>query len=130
MAEGVGAGAGSGGSGAGAPPVPQPELVDRYLSAGMLPKREQWRRRIHGVRADFGRHTADTGSSEVQVAALTERIALLNDHRKTHRHDYASERGIQRCLAQRRRLLRYLRRTNFGLYAETIQQLGLKDNYR
>ena len=112
-----------------APPRPQPELVERYLALEMLPARDQWRRRIRGVRGEFARHVTDTGSTEVQVAALTERISHLNGHLKVHRHDYSSARGLQRCLAQRRRLLRYLRRKDFALYGKTIESLGLKDNY-
>ena len=78
------------------------------------------------MRGEFERHPTDTGSTEVQVAALTERISHLNGHFKVHRHDFSSARGLQRCLAQRRKLLRYLRRKDFALYGKTIESLGLK----
>lgn len=72
------------------------------------------------------RHDTDTGSSEVQVALLTERINELSEHFKTHKKDHHSRRGLLRIVSQRRRLLDYLRRTEPARYQELIQRLGLR----
>jgi small subunit ribosomal protein S15 len=72
------------------------------------------------------RHPSDTGSSEVQVALLTERINELSEHFKVHKKDHHSRRGLLRIVSQRRRLLDYLRRSNPAGYQELIQRLGLR----
>lgn len=74
----------------------------------------------------FRRHPTDTGSSEVQIALLTERINELSEHFKTHKKDHHSRRGLLRIVSQRRRLLDYLRRTEPARYQELIQRLGLR----
>ncbi len=71
-------------------------------------------------------HDKDTGSSEVQVALLTERINELSGHFKTHAKDHHSRRGLLRIVSQRRRLLEYLRRNAPVRYQELIQRLGLR----
>jgi len=71
-------------------------------------------------------HDKDTGSPEVQVALLTERINELSDHFKTHAKDHHSRRGLLRIVSQRRRLLEYLRRNAPVRYQELIQRLGLR----
>ena len=71
-------------------------------------------------------HDKDTGSPEVQVALLTERINELSDHFKSHAKDHHSRRGLLRIVSQRRRLLEYLRRTKPARYQELIQRLGLR----
>jgi small subunit ribosomal protein S15 len=71
-------------------------------------------------------HDKDTGSSEVQVALLTERINELSDHFKAHAKDHHSRRGLLRIVSQRRRLLEYLRRSSPVRYQELIQRLGLR----
>ena len=71
-------------------------------------------------------HETDTGSPEVQVALLTERINELSDHFKTHAKDHHSRRGLLRIVSQRRRLLEYLRRSDPVRYQELIQRLGLR----
>ena len=71
-------------------------------------------------------HDKDTGSPEVQVALLTERINELSDHFKAHVKDHHSRRGLLRIVSQRRRLLEYLRRNNPVRYQELIQRLGLR----
>lgn len=68
----------------------------------------------------------DTGSTEVQVALLTERINLLTEHLREHKHDYHSRRGLMKLVGQRRRLLRYLKRTDAQRYQALIQRLGLR----
>lgn len=71
-------------------------------------------------------HDKDTGSPEVQVALLTERINGLSDHFKAHAKDHHSRRGLLGIVSQRRRLLEYLRRNNPVRYQELIQRLGLR----
>ena len=71
-------------------------------------------------------HERDTGSPEVQVALLTERINGLSDHFKTHKKDHHSRRGLLKIVSQRRRLLDYLRRKNPTRYQALIQRLGLR----
>ena len=76
--------------------------------------------------AKFGRTEGDTGSPEVQIALLTERINELQDHFKAHKHDHHSRRGLLKLVGQRRRLLAYLRRTDVPRYRDTIKALGLR----
>jgi small subunit ribosomal protein S15 len=71
-------------------------------------------------------HDKDTGSTEVQVALLTERINELSEHFKSHAKDHHSRRGLLRIVSQRRRLLEYLRRNAPVRYQELIQRLGLR----
>lgn len=71
-------------------------------------------------------HDNDTGSPEVQVAILTTRILQLTQHLKEHKHDEASRRGLLQMVGQRRRLLAYLRRTNFPRYAALTERLNLR----
>ena len=70
--------------------------------------------------------TGDTGSPEVQVALLTERINELSEHFKTHKKDHHSRRGLLKIVSQRRRLLDYLRRYDAGRYQALIERLGLR----
>ena len=72
------------------------------------------------------RSDQDTGSSEVQVALLTERINGLSEHFKVHKKDHHSRRGLLKLVSQRRRLLSYLRRTEPERYQALIQRLGLR----
>ncbi len=71
-------------------------------------------------------HEKDTGSSEIQVALLTERINGLSEHFKTHTKDHHSRRGLLKLVSQRRRLLDYLRRTGPVRYRALIERLGLR----
>ena len=68
----------------------------------------------------------DTGSTEVQVALLTGRISSLTDHLREHIHDYDTRRGLLKLVGQRRRLLRYLSKTNVDRYHKIIASLGLR----
>ena len=68
----------------------------------------------------------DTGSTEVQVALLTERINQLTSHMAANRHDYHTQRGLLKLVGQRRRLLAYLSRENVGRYNQLIKRLGLR----
>lgn len=74
----------------------------------------------------FRTHPEDTGSPEVQIALLTERINGLTDHLRTHRHDFHSRRGLLKLVGQRRRLLAYLAKKDVDRYRETITRLGLR----
>ena len=74
----------------------------------------------------FRTHETDTGSPEVQVAILTERILYLTDHFKTHKKDHHSRRGLLKLVGQRRRLLDYLREKDINRYRTVIQDLGLR----
>jgi small subunit ribosomal protein S15 len=78
------------------------------------------------VIGSFRTHDSDTGSPEVQVALLTERINYLNDHFKTHAKDHHSRRGLLKLVGQRRRLLDYLKRKDVGRYTELIKKLGIR----
>lgn len=71
-------------------------------------------------------HENDTGSPEVQIALLTERITNLTEHFKSHKKDFHSRRGLLKLVGQRRRLLNYLKRKNFDRYRILIQSLGLR----
>lgn len=75
---------------------------------------------------DFKRHPADTGSPEVQVALLTERINDLIDHLRVHKHDHHSRRGLLKLVGQRRRQLNYLSNTAPDRYRTLIKRLGLR----
>lgn len=74
----------------------------------------------------FQLHENDTGSPEVQVAILSNRINYLTDHFKIHKKDHHSRRGLLKLVGQRRRLLNYLRRTDFDRYQNVIKELGLR----
>ena len=72
------------------------------------------------------RHEGDTGSPEVQVALLTERINHLNEHQKMHKKDHHSRRGLLLMVGQRRGLLDYLKKTDIEAYRALIAKLGLR----
>ena len=74
----------------------------------------------------FELHEGDTGSTEVQVALLTERINQLTGHMADNRHDYSSQRGLLKLVGQRRRLLTYLSKQDVGRYHSLITKLGLR----
>jgi small subunit ribosomal protein S15 len=74
----------------------------------------------------FRQHESDTGSTEVQVAILSERISYLTDHFKTHAKDHHSRRGLIKLVGQRRRLLNYLKNKDIERYRTLIEQLGLR----
>jgi len=74
----------------------------------------------------FKLHDKDTGSSEVQIALLSNRITYLTDHFKTHKKDHHSRRGLLKLVGQRRRLLNYLRRVDKDRYQNIIKELGLR----
>ncbi len=71
-------------------------------------------------------HSKDTGSTEVQVAIITERINELTQHLRTHRRDFSTQRGLLKLVGQRRRLLRYLNSEDVGKYRALVAKLGLR----
>jgi len=74
----------------------------------------------------FKVHENDTGSPEVQIALLSNRITYLTDHFKIHKKDHHSRRGLLKLVGQRRRLLNYLKKTDKNRYQNIIQELGLR----
>jgi small subunit ribosomal protein S15 len=74
----------------------------------------------------YRRHDKDTGSPEVQVALLSERISYLTEHFKTHKKDHHSRRGLLKLVGQRRRLLDYLKTVDQNRYRSLIDQLGIR----
>ncbi len=79
-----------------------------------------------GVIETHRRHDTDTGSPEVQVAILTERINQLTEHLKEHKHGHQSRRGLLMMVGRRRRLLNYLQRVDIDGYRALIERLGLR----
>jgi small subunit ribosomal protein S15 len=75
---------------------------------------------------DFRQRESDTGSPEVQVALLTERLSELSEHFKTHKKDHHSRRGLLKIVSQRRRLLSYLKKNDLARYQTLIGRLGLR----
>jgi len=75
---------------------------------------------------DFRRHESDTGSAEVQIALLTERINHLAEHLRTFRKDHSSRRGLLKMVGQRSRLLKYLTKKDRQRYLSVIQSLGIR----
>ena len=75
---------------------------------------------------EYARHEGDTGSPEVQIALLTNEIDNLNEHMKSHKGDYHSQRGLMKKIGHRRNLLAYLRKKDVTRYRDLIQKLGLR----
>ena len=76
--------------------------------------------------SDFRLHSIDTGSPEVQIALLTERINGLTDHLRAHKHDHHSRRGLLLMVGRRRNLLNYLAKVDINRYRSLIERLGLR----
>jgi len=79
-----------------------------------------------GIIGDYKIHEGDTGSPEVQVALLTERINEVAEHLKSHQKDHASRRGLLKMVGRRSSLLKYLSKSDEARYLELIQRLGLR----
>lgn len=75
---------------------------------------------------EFGRNATDTGSPEVQISVLTNRIAEMTQHLQMHKKDYASRRGLLRMVSRRRRLLDYVKRINPQLYLDLLRRLDIR----
>ena len=78
------------------------------------------------VVTDYRTHEKDTGSPEVQIALLTQRINQLQGHFQTHKKDHSSRRGLLKLVSRRNQLLKYLTRTDRSRYQQVIQRLGLR----
>lgn len=74
----------------------------------------------------LARSKQDVGSAEVQVSILTERIKEVTEHVKQNKHDFMAKRGLMQMVGKRKKLLKYLERTDFDLYKRTIAELGLR----
>jgi small subunit ribosomal protein S15 len=103
------------------------------LGGGAAPTVQQEARQVtlskeqkQGIIGKFKIHEGDSGSPEVQIALLTEKIHYLTDHFKVHKRDHASRRGLLRMVGQRRRLLDYLRATKVDRYRKVVKDLGLR----
>ena len=79
-----------------------------------------------GIIEKYRTHDSDTGSPEVQIALLSERIGELTEHFKTHKKDHASRRGLLQLVSKRRRLLDYLKTHDADRYREVITKLGIR----
>jgi small subunit ribosomal protein S15 len=81
---------------------------------------------VNSIIKKFGKNEKDTGASEVQIALLTERINQLTGHCKQFKKDKSSQRGLLILVGQRRRMLKYIQRTNLEKYRSLIKELGLR----
>ncbi len=77
--------------------------------------------------AKFARKSGDTGSPEVQVALLSTRISELTEHLKINKKDFSSRLGLLKLVGQRKRLLKYLKKTNYEAFTKLVAELGLRD---
>ena len=103
-----------------------PELVQRALSLENGTQEDRNELRRQAALRQFQRHSLDTGSAEVQVALLTERMACLTRHLQQHRKDMRTKRAVEMLSAQRRKLLRYLFRTRPDRFTTVTAQLGIR----
>lgn len=87
---------------------------------GLTPERKR------DIIEQFKNHEVDTGSPEIQIALLTERINYLNEHFKIHKKDHHSRQGLLKLVGQRRRLLNYVRRKDIAKYRSLIDRLGIR----
>jgi len=78
------------------------------------------------IRGEFGRHPQDTGSPEVQIAILTERINNLTEHLKKHKKDNGSKKGLHKMVSRRKKLLDYLKKEDMQKYKNILEKLGLR----
>src|SRR5689334_1020811 len=114
------------------PPAAEGQLVESQV-AGLPVTRNPFRRGTHARMPDkvatiseHRLHESDTGSPEVQIALLTDRIRHLTDHMRTHKKDFHSQRGLLMLVGRRRRLLDYLRRNDVERYRALIAKLGIR----
>jgi len=114
-----------------APPIhaglEKPDLVAKFLHPSCMSLKDQSSLKFAAAREKFARHATDTGSAEVQVAALTARINHLTEHMQTYRKDFHSRRGLVGLIERRKKHLKYLRRTDFERYGALISALGIAD---
>ena len=84
--------------------------------------------RVAELMAEYGKNPNDSGSAEVQVAILTERIRNLTEHLKVHKKDNHTRRGLMKLIGKRRGLLKYIKNRNIEDYRTLIKRLGIRDN--
>jgi small subunit ribosomal protein S15 len=82
--------------------------------------------RKHSLISEYKTHEKDTGSPEVQIAILSDRISYLTEHFKTHKNDHHSRRGLLKLVSQRRSLLDYLKGSDKQRYEKVVERLGLR----
>lgn len=99
------------------------QLVRDYKEYGHMSLEKHEKSDVIGK---FQSHATDTGSTEVQVALLTERINQVVEHLREHKHDHATRRGLLKLVGRRRRLLAYINRTDHDTYRALIERLGLR----
>jgi small subunit ribosomal protein S15 len=108
------------------------ESLHSAAGPGRQPKSRSWnqmtlsKEQKIGIIGKFKIHDGDSGSPEVQIALLTEKILYLTEHFKVHKRDHASRRGLLRMVGQRRRLLDYLKSTKVDRYRKVVKELGLR----
>jgi len=101
-------------------------MLDQYTNQEAIMALDQAKKQE--IISKYARSEKDTGSSEVQIALLTERIKELTEHLKTFKKDHASRLGLLKLVGQRRRLMKYFKRTNKDAYTKLIEGLGIRDN--
>ena len=83
---------------------------------------------VKDIIAEFGKDEHDSGSAEVQIAIMTQRIKHLTEHLKVHKKDNHTRRGLMQIIGKRRRLLKYVKNRDIEGYRELIKKLGIRDN--
>lgn len=78
------------------------------------------------IRKEFEKHSQDTGSAEIQIATLSKRISNMTEHLKENKKDHGSKKGLYKMVATRKKLLRYLKETNFESYEGLVKKLNLR----
>lgn len=106
---------------------PKEHLLDNYYSDEHLSSIERHKIQLQKVREEYRIHEGDCGSSQVQIALLTAKIKYMAEHMKTHKKDLHSRKGLEGMIEQRKKLLKYLRRTDWDSYCVLITRLGLRD---
>lgn len=100
------------------------------LGSKVIRKKEEFKMLTNEKKAEivknFGKNDKDTGSTEVQVALLTEQINVLTEHMKANKKDYSSNRGLLKMVGRRRSLLEHLKKTDINRYRDLVQKLGLR----
>lgn len=106
---------------------PKEHLLEKYYADDHLSAIERQKMQLKKVREEFRIHEGDCGSSQVQIALLTAKIKYMAEHMKTHKKDLHSRKGLEGMIEQRKKLLKYLRRTDWDEYCILITRLGLRD---
>lgn len=107
----------------------RPEAIDQVGKVEeMADKLSITKERTAELVKEYGKNEHDTGAVEVQVAILTERIANLTEHLKTHKKDNHSRRGLMKLIGKRRGLLKYIKDRNIDEYRDLVKRLGIRDN--